>query len=124
MSLFAQLLAIPAILGFIACILYVLFGQTTVRKLRKNPETKDALGLEYVSGWDIINVAQALALPKSWSKKLEHGKLSFLYANVSVIHSHTTKFGRFLGALFYWLLMVSGLSLALLALLDALGIFD
>jgi|SRR5690554_53880 len=124
MSLFAQLLAIPAALGFIACILYVLFGQTTVRKLRKNPETKGALGLEYVSGWDIVNVAQALALPKSWSEKLEHGKLSFLYANVSVIHSHTTKIDRFLGALFYWLLMVSGLSLALLALLDALGIFD
>lgn len=124
MSLFAQLLVIPAVLGLIACILYVFFGQITVRKLRNNPETKGALGLEYVSGWDIINVAQALALPKSWSKKLEHGKLSFLYANASVIHSHTTRFDRFLGALFYWLLMVSGLSLALLALLDALGVFD
>lgn len=124
MSLFAKLLAIPAVLGLIACILYILFGQITVRKLRKNPETKDSLGLEYVSGWDIINVAQALAFPRSWSKKLESGRLSFLYADVAVIQSHTTKFDRFLGALFYWLLMVSGLSLALLALLDALGIFD
>lgn len=124
MSLFDQLLALAAILGFIACVLYVLFGQITVKKLRKNPETKGALGLEYVSGWDIINVAQALAFPKSWSKKLEHGKLSFLYANSSVIHSHTTRFDRFLGTLFYWLLMASGLSLALLALLDTLGVFD
>lgn len=124
MSLFAKLLAIPAVLGFVVCILYVLFGQITVRKLRKNPETKDSLGLEYVSGWDIINVAQALAFPISWSKKLENGKLSFLYANIDVIQSHTTKFDRFLGAMFYWLLMISGLSLALLALLDALGIFD
>ncbi len=123
MSLFAKLLAIPAVLGLIACILYILFGQITVRKLRKNPETKDSLGLEYVSGWDIINVAQTLAFPRSWSKKLENGKLSFLYANISIIQSHTTKFDRFLGALFYWLLMISGLSLALLALLDALGIF-
>ncbi len=124
MSLFAKLLAIPAVLGFVACILYVLFGQLTVRKLRKNPDTKNALGLEYVSGWDIINVAQSLAFPISWSKKLDGSKLSFLYANTSIIHSHTTKFDRFLGALFYWLLMVSGLSLALLALLDALGVFD
>lgn len=124
MSLFAKLLAIPAVLGFVACILYVLFGLVTVRKLRKNPETKNALGLEYVSGWNIINVAQAIAFPKSWSKKLESSKLSFLYANSRVILSHTTKFDRLLGGLFYWLLMISGLSLALLALLDALGIFD
>ncbi len=124
MNLFAKLLAIPAVLGFAACILYVLFGQITVRKLRKKPETKSALGLEYVSGWDIINVAQAIAFPKAWSKKLESGKLSFLYANASVILAHTTKFDRLLGALFYWLLMISGLSLALLAFLDAIGTFE
>lgn len=123
MTFFAKLLAIPAVLGFIACILYVLFGQITVRKLRKNPETKNALGIEHVSGWDIINVAQALAFPKILSQKLEHSKLSFMYANASVIHDHTTKFDRFLGALFYWSLMISGISLAVLALLDALGVF-
>ncbi|GAB3093561.1 hypothetical protein G8770_06635 [Aestuariicella hydrocarbonica] len=124
MSLFAKVLAVPAVLAFVACILYVLFGQITVRKLRKNPETKDALGLEYVSGWDIINVAQVLALPKSWSQKLGAGKLSFLYANAGVIYLHTTKVDRFLGALFYWLLMISGLSLAFLTLMEALGVFD
>lgn len=124
MTLFAKILAVPALLGFFTCILYVLFGQITVRKLRKNPETKDALGLEYVSGWDIINVAQSVAFPESWSKKLENGSLSFLYARSSVIRSHTSRFDRFLGSLFYWSLMISGLSLALLALLDALGIFN
>ena len=60
-SLFACLMACM----FVTCILYVLFGQITVRKLRNNPKTKDALGLEYASGWDIINVAQALAFPRS-----------------------------------------------------------
>ena len=44
MSLFSQLLGIVAIFMLIACILYVLFGQLTVKKLRKNPETKEALG--------------------------------------------------------------------------------
>jgi hypothetical protein len=47
-------------------IMFVLFGQITVRKLRKNPKTRNALGLEYVSGWDVINAAQALAFPRSW----------------------------------------------------------
>lgn len=69
MSMFSQLLGFVAIFVFFACILYVLFGQLTVRKLRKNPNTKDLLGVEYVSGWDIINVAQAFAFPRSWTKK-------------------------------------------------------
>jgi len=64
-SLFSQMLAIVGICMFLTAILYVIFGQVTVKKLRKNPKTKDALGLEYVSGWDIINVAQALAIPRS-----------------------------------------------------------
>src|SRR5690554_349638 len=68
-------------------ILFVLFGQITVRKLRKNPKTKDLLGLEYVSGWDIINTAQALAFPGFLSKKLEKSPLSFMYANRSEEHT-------------------------------------
>ena len=43
---------------FVVMLLYLLFGQITVRKLRKNPETKQSLGIEFVSGWDILNVAQ------------------------------------------------------------------
>jgi len=49
--------------GFSSAILYVVFGQVTVRKLIKNPETKHELGVEFVSGWDIVNVAQALSIP-------------------------------------------------------------
>lgn len=115
------LLAIPAVLAFFTCILFVLFGQITVRKLRKNPETKGALGTEFYSGWDIINVAQAVAFPKSWSDKLEKGSLAFLYANASLIRAHTTKFDRCLGALFYWVFAISGSSLIFLVLADALG---
>ena len=65
MTIFSKLLGIIFIFMLIACLLYVVFGQVTVRRLRKNPKTKDALGLEFVSGWDIINVAQALAFPSS-----------------------------------------------------------
>ena len=124
MSLFSQLLDIDAFFIFIACILYVLFGQATVRKLRKNPATKNALGIELASGWDIINVAQALSIPKSWRKKLERSPLSSIYANSDLLFEHTSKFDQILGALFYWFLTITGLSGALLVLLDAVGLFQ
>src|SRR5690606_3072570 len=109
MTIFSKLLAFTFILMLFTCILYVLFGQVTVRKLRKNPKTKEALGFEYVSGWDIINAAQALALPKFWMRKLEKTTLSTLYAKSEILFANTTRFDRVLGAAFYWLLMVSGL---------------
>lgn len=105
-------------------ILFVLFGQITVRKLRKNPKTRDALGLEYVSGWDIINAAQALAFPRSLSKKLERSPLSFIYANSLVLIENTSRLDRFLGSLFYWMMIVTGMSGALLVLLESVGIFE
>ena len=49
--------------SFLTIVLYVIFGQVTVRELRKNPETKEKLGIEFVSGWDILNVAGALSTP-------------------------------------------------------------
>ncbi|QUM89957.1 hypothetical protein HWV03_14670 [Moritella sp. 36] len=107
-----------------SAILYVAFGQITVRKLRNNPKTKDQLGLEYASGWDIINVAQALAFPRSWSRKLEKSPLSSMYANSQILFENTNKFDRFLGIVFYWLFMTSGLTGALLVLLNFLGVFD
>ncbi|WP_404338582.1 hypothetical protein [Pseudoalteromonas mariniglutinosa] len=104
-------------------ILYVAFGQITVRKLRKNPKTKDALGLECVSGWDIINVAQVFSLPRRWVRKIESSKFSCMYAHSTVLFENTTKFDRVLGCIFYWLLTLSGLFGALLVLLNYLGIF-
>ncbi len=107
---------------FFSAVLYVAFGQITVRKLRKNPETKNELGMEFVSGWDIINVAQALAMPTFILRKFKNKKLSFLYANADLLIKHTNKFDRVLAFLFYWLLMSSGLFMAGWALLDVSGI--
>jgi hypothetical protein len=122
-SLFSQLLGIVAVFMFIACILFVFFGQLTVRKLRNNPKTKDSLGLEYVSGWDIVNVAQSFAFPRSWSRKMENSPLSFMHANSGLLFKHTNKFDQILGAVFYWLLMSSAFSCILLILLNYIGIF-
>ena len=71
MSLFSTLLGITSGFMLIGLILFIMFGQITVRKLRKYPETINALGTEFASGWDIINVAQALAIPKSWARKIK-----------------------------------------------------
>ncbi len=108
---------------FLAMILYILFGQITVRKLRRNPKIKDALGLEYASGWDIINVAQALAIPRSWSRKLEKSPLSYLYAKSDILFENTNKFDWVLGATFYWVLTSSGIAGMVLVVLNYFDFF-
>lgn len=119
-----QIIFALSLSGCILCaIMYVVFGQVTVRKLRKNPKTKNALGSELASGWDILNVAKALALPTSWSKKFENSPLAFMYANSSLIFKHTNKLDRFLGALFFWLWLVSGSAMIFLVVLKYIGAF-
>ena len=92
-------------MGFAACILFVIFGQVTVRKLRKNPETKQALGIEFTSGWDILNVAQALSLPAVLEKRLKNRAF---HANADLLYKHTTVFDRVLAHMFFWLWMSAG----------------
>ena len=103
-------------------VLYVSFGQITVRKLRKNPEAKAALGFELVSGWDIVNVAEALSIPRSWMKKIENGFLSKMYAKTDFLIENTTKFDRILAVMFYVNFIFFGLSMAIFILLDAFGL--
>jgi len=108
---------------FLTMIFYIIFGQVTVHKLRKNPETKSQLGAEFVSGWDIINVAKALSIPRSWSRKLENGPFSALHANSELLYKHTNRVDCALGDIFYFLLMLSGLLLITLAVSHEFGFF-
>jgi len=117
-----KIIGVLIAINFFIMILFIVFGQITVRKLRKNPATKDELGIEFVSGWDIINVAQALSMPSSIMRKFKNTKLAFLHANVDLLIQHTNKFDRILARLFYWLLMTSGLFMAMWALLDVTGV--
>ena len=118
---FSTLLAIPAVVGFVACILFVIFGQITVRKLRKNPETKQALGIEFTSGWDILNVAQALSLPAVLEKRLKNRAF---HANADLLHKHTTVFDRVLAQMFFWSWIFAGTGLIILTMLDFFWGFD
>ena len=105
-------------------VLFVLFGQVTVRKLRKNPETKLELGMELVSGWDILNVAQSLALPIKLVRKFRTTPLSFMSSDPDLLIQHTSKFDRILACVFYWTYVMTGISLLLWACLVSLGILD
>lgn len=115
-------------LGFfgmlLALIFYVVIGQVTVKKLRKNPETKHALGVEFASGWDILNVAQTLAILRSWSKKLESSPLSFLYAKSEHLRNSTTAFDRALAGVFYSVFTISTLTMITLVILNNIGAFN
>lgn len=97
MTLFSKLLAFSAVLMLLAAILSVAFGQITVRKLRKNPTTKDVLGFEFVSGWDILNVAGSLSTPKWLREKFAASPLSHLTANYQALYENTSKFDRIFG---------------------------
>lgn len=108
----------------LAAMLYVAFGQITVRKLRKNPATKDALGLEFVSGWDIINVANALALPRKYMRRRKKSFLAQIDANPDLLYQHTTKFDRILAKTFFSVWVCSTFSLFSLMVLDKIGVFE
>ena len=122
-TLVQTILSVILAVGFVACVLFVIFGQVTVRKLRKNPETKQALGIEFANGWDILNVAQALALPKAIAQKLREKSMG-LEADPNLLYKHTTLFDRVLARVFYALFAFSGLGFVILVILNWFGIFD
>ncbi len=127
MTLVQTILSVILAVMFVVCVLFVIFGQITVRKLRKNPETRQVLGLELASGFDILNVAQALALPKTVTQRIKHNSMSIglrLQADSDVLYKHTTVFDRLLARVFYWLWISSAFSLIMLMMLNWLGIFD
>jgi len=123
MTLVQTILSVILAVTFISVVLFVIFGQVTVRKLRKNPDTKQALGIEFASGWDILNVAQALTLPRSVAQKIRRNSMG-LEADPDVLYKHTTVFDRVLARVFYALFAMSGFALIILMVLDWIWNFD
>ncbi len=125
---FSTLLAISFVVLLAGSVLFVIFGQVTMRKLRKNPETKHALGIEFVSGWDILNVAQALSLPKAilqrTRRNAESMGMSGFEADYEILYKHTTVFDRVLARVFYTLITLPVFAMFILIILDWFGVFD
>ncbi|MDE2119897.1 MAG: hypothetical protein KGJ64_04330 [Betaproteobacteria bacterium] len=93
--------------------LFIAFGQFTVRKLRRNPATRHGLGMEFMHGGDIGNVAQALGWPQWVQERSERGGLRFLVADSQSIHRHTTRLDRALGRACFWSVMLAGILAAI-----------
>lgn len=121
MSLPSKLLAFAVSLCLIASILYIAFGQITVRKLRKNPDTKHSLGVVFASGWDILNVAGALSAPKWLRDRYKKSSLAFLAADADVIYQHTNRFDRVLARIFYGCFILAGVSLIVFSIASELA---
>jgi len=126
MSLELILFGIILATMFIVMVLYVLFGQLTVRKLRKNPETKHELGIEFASGLDILNVAQALTVPRATMRKYKNKQtfLSAFYADADLLYKHTNRFDRVLARVLYILFVLCGSGGIALVIIDGLGLFE
>lgn len=113
------------ILGSIVTgLLFVLFGQLTVRKLRKKTNERNELGLEFVSGWDILNVASALSTPKWLREKLTSSRLSGLTANHQFLYKNTSQFDRALARVFWISYLVSGTLIIIYTLASVFGFLD
>ena len=98
----------------VAGVMYLVFGQVTVRRLRKSPATRDCLGMELLNGGDIVLVAQALTWPGWMQQRAENGCLGFMVARSRVIRQYTNRLDRILARLCYW-----SMSICLLLLLSS-----
>lgn len=124
MSLFSQLLGFCMIGMFFSWILFVIFGQVTVRKLRKKTAMRGKLGAEFASGYDIFNVASALCAPKWFREKFSQSPLAFLAADYEALYKNTSLFDRILGRVFWISFSTSGGAAIILLILDSFGVFD
>lgn len=119
---FSTLLGICFLFIFIGWILFFLFGQITVRRLRKNPATREKLGLEFASGWDIFNVAGAMCRPQWLSERLRRSTLSFTAADERPIYENTNWFDRLLGRTMFIMMMGAVVVMMVLTFLHFVGL--
>lgn len=117
-------LAVCLSITLFTMVLWVFFGQLTVRRLRKHPETKDLLGTEFYSGWDILNVAGALSRPKWFSEMMRKSPLSFMAADERPIYANTNKFERCVARLFFLSAACAFFTMMTFLLLSVLGVLD
>lgn len=124
MTLFSKLLAFSFFLMLVSAVLCVVFGQTTVRRLRKNDAVKDGLGVEFASGWDILNVAQALSLPLYITRRLAKSPISGFFADRALLEMHTSNFDRGLARSFWYTYVISVGSMLIFIFINSIGLLD
>jgi len=123
MSSSQMFLGIIIIATVLVGLLFVIFGQITVRKLRKQNRNKNNLGIELASGWDILNAAGALSTPNWLRKKFESSRLSGFSANYEFLYENTNKFDRILARVFWSFYLVTGVAIISYTIASILGVF-
>ncbi len=82
------------------------------------------MGLEFYSGYDIFNVAQAVTLPRHMIRKFRDSKLGWLCADADIIYEHTSRFERVLGRVLYLASLLSAFGMLGIISLNSAGFFD
>ena len=93
--------------AFLSFLLFGVFAVVTVRKLRKNPQTRFRLGMPLYPGGEIPNVAAAIALPRSYTRWVRSGPMGDLFADCDAVYAHTTRLDRWLARIFFSVFLVS-----------------
>lgn len=83
------------------------FAVVTVRKLRKNPQTRSQLGMPLYPGGQIPNVAAAITLPRRYTRWARAGPVGDLFADCDAVYAHTTQFDRWLARIFFSIFLLS-----------------
>ena len=81
-------------------ILFFIINIKTVRRLRKNPITRDELGFHLVWGWYAITISLTLFVSKERMAKRRSYSDGFLFANQDLVAQYTTPFDKAICKLF------------------------
>ncbi len=104
-----------------AWILFFIINLKIVRRLRKNPITKDELGFHLFWGWYALNISEALFFSKKWMTKRRSRPHGYMFANFNLVHQYTTPFEKVICKLFVILGLLSIVSLLIIGFLDQIG---
>ena len=121
MSWYSDVIMWLFIAFFGALILFVIFGETTVRRLRKNTELRDALGMDIISGKDILNVATALSMSRHWNRRLRNTAVGSYFADADLLYKHTSVVDRVMARLIHWTFVITIIGLMSLFALHRFG---
>jgi len=114
---FSGILFVNMILSFI---LYVIFGFTTVRRLKKQDEAKEKLG-EVIVASEGYNIMASLSYPEFFVKAIERGqekKGIRVIADKKTILENTNMFERCFARFIFWLFNISTMTLLAIAIAD------
>lgn len=88
-------------------VLFVVFGEVTVRRLRKLPDGPGRLGIEFISGGDIINASLALSRSSWLTRRLEASPAAGWVADTRWLREHTTRLDRALARAHFYTLWLT-----------------